>query len=84
MPELLSACLMMMLLSEAKRARVRLSSWVRLGEKLLGCIDATCVFTLFRYASMAGLAGGGIQADFGLKGCGSCGGGVSKEELYSV
>ena len=66
MPEPLSACLITMLLSEARRARVRLSPWVRLGEKLLGCINVTCVLILFRYASTAGLAGGGIQADLCL------------------
>lgn len=71
MPEPLSAALMTRVWSLASLESVCCSFLVRLGWEGLFSSDCSCAFTLFRYASMAGLAGGGIQADFLRKGCGS-------------
>ena len=80
-PEPLSAFLMTLDESRARLLRAILSS---LGKFLCKCSSGRVMISasiLCRYASIAGLAGGGSQVDLALNGCGSESGASLKKHL---
>lgn len=74
MPDPLSAALITRVRSAASLCSVFSSALVGFLLKGLGSRSLICYFALFRYASIARLATGGIHADFLWKGCGTEGG----------
>ena len=69
MPDPLSAALMTRVWSLASFLSAACSILVRFGWNGIGSRELIWALILCRYASMGGLAGGGVQVDFFLNGC---------------